>query len=256
MERSEWLRQMREQAEALYDHLSPLYWVTFGKYENAAHRAFLRKFLDLVKEARGAGEPGAILSAACGAGRYDGLLLEAGHSVLGIDQSARMLAQAREHFPRERYPQLRYEKMGLQEMDFVEAFDGAICVDALEHVPPEDYPGILRGLQEALKPGGVLYFTVDQADAGEIQASYERARARGLPVVFGEVADKVEQAYQQARALGRPLLHGELADAAVYHYYPPLEQVREWVMQAGLAVIDEGAGSGYYHFIARKSSLS
>lgn len=252
MERSEWLRQMRQQAEALYDHLSPLYWETFGKYENAAHRAFLQKFLERVN----VGEPGAVLSAACGAGRYDALLLEAGHSVLGVDQSARMLARAREHLPRERYPRLRYEKMGLQEMDFQAAFDGAICLDALEHVPPEDYPGILRGLQEALKPGGVLYFTVDQASAEEIQASYERARARGLPVVPGEVADKVEQAYQQARALGRPLFPGELADAAVYHYYPALAQVREWVMQAGLSVVDEGAGSGYYHFIARKSSLA
>jgi hypothetical protein len=45
--------------------------------------------------------------------RYDGILLEAGHSVVGIDQSAGMLARARE-----RFPAARYEKMGLQEMDF------------------------------------------------------------------------------------------------------------------------------------------
>jgi trans-aconitate methyltransferase len=37
------------------------------------------------------------------------LLLEAGHSVVGIDQSAGMLARAREHFPK-----VRYEKIGLQ----------------------------------------------------------------------------------------------------------------------------------------------
>lgn len=247
MDRSEWLRQMREQAEALYDRLSPLYWVTFGMYENAAHKAFLGKFLERVKQASSGG-PGAILSAACGAGRYDGLLLEAGHSVVGTDQSARMLARARE-----RCPSIRYEKMGLQELDFHAAFDGVTCMDAMEHVPPEEYPGILRRFQEALKPGGVLYFTVDQASAEEIEAAYQRARARGLPVVFGEVADKVEQAYQQARALGRPLLSGKLADAAVYHYYPSLARVREWVMQAGLPVVDEGAGSGYYHFIAKKT---
>jgi 2-polyprenyl-3-methyl-5-hydroxy-6-metoxy-1,4-benzoquinol methylase len=94
-----------------------------------------------------------LLSAACGAGRFDGVLLEAGHSVVGIDQSAGMLARAREHFPG-----ARYEKIGLQEMDFREEFDGAICMDAMEHICPEDWPVILRGFQAALKPGGVLYF--------------------------------------------------------------------------------------------------
>ena len=67
------------------------------------------------------------------------MLLEAGHSVVGIDQSAGMLARAREHFP-----EAQYEKISLQEMDFREAFDGIICMDAMEHVCPEDWPGILR----------------------------------------------------------------------------------------------------------------
>jgi hypothetical protein len=30
MERAEWLKQMREKAEKLYDHFSPLYWVKYG----------------------------------------------------------------------------------------------------------------------------------------------------------------------------------------------------------------------------------
>jgi hypothetical protein len=47
------------------------------------------------------------------------MLLEAGHSVVGIDQSAGMLARARE-----RFPEARYVKMGLQEMSFREALDG------------------------------------------------------------------------------------------------------------------------------------
>jgi ubiquinone/menaquinone biosynthesis C-methylase UbiE len=62
------------------------------------------------------------------AGRYDGELLDAGHHVVGIDQSAGMLERAREHFP-----QAQYEKMGLQEMNFHEQFDGAICGLAGDH---------------------------------------------------------------------------------------------------------------------------
>lgn len=239
IERAEWLKQMQQKAEALYDHVSPQYWVTFGLYENETHREYLQRFLDRIPS------HSTLLSAACGAGRYDGILLEAGHSVLGIDQSVGMLARAREHFP-----EVRYEKMSLQEMDFHEAFDGVICMDAMEHICPEDYPGILRSFQEALKPGGVLYFTADRAEAPDfdLETYYKRAKALGLPVVFGEVADEV--AYEQA--MERSEVSGEQADIAVYHYYPPLEKVREWIDQAGFAIEEEGEGSGLHHFIVRK----
>ena len=57
-------------------------------------------------------------------------------------------------------------------------------VDALEHVSPEDYPRILARFQEALKPGGVLYFTMEVPEPGEVEGAYERAKAMGLPVVL------------------------------------------------------------------------
>jgi 2-polyprenyl-3-methyl-5-hydroxy-6-metoxy-1,4-benzoquinol methylase len=226
-------------AEALYDQLSPQYWVSYGFYENETHLEYLQQFLERVAPG------GAVLSAGCGAGRYDGFLLEAGHSVIGIDQSAGMLKRAQEHFP-----QVRYEKMGLQDMAFHAAFDGVICMDAMEHVCPEDYPVILGKFQEALKQGGVLYFTMDN-EPGDLEAAYERARAKGLPVVFGEVVDQVEDSYEQIESLDQvpPDMN---SDSAVYHFYPSLDQARQWIDQAGLAIEAEGAGSGYYHFVARK----
>ena len=249
MERAEWLKKMRAQAEALYDRLAPAYWVKFGLYANAAHRQFIEKFLGRL------GSQSAILDAACGAGRYDGMLLEAGHSVLGIDQSGSMLARAREVFPQERFSGLRYAKMGLQEMNFQARFDGVICIDALEHVCPEDWPGILARFQKALRPGGVLYVTVEVAEWGEVSQAYERAKALGLPVVYGEVVDETDEidaAYAQAAALDWQAISGEQADLAVYHYYPPPEQVRAWLDQAGLAIEEEGTGDGYAHLLARK----
>lgn len=237
MERAEWLEQMRDKAEKLYDLYSPRYWVELGRYPNETHVEYLQKFLGRIPPR------GTLLSAGCGAGRYDGMLLEAGHSVVGIDQSAGMLARAREHFP-----EARYEKIGLQEMDFREEFDGVICIDALEHVCPEDWPGIVRGFEEALKPGGVLYFTVDRG-GDHVEAAYERAKALGLPVVFGEVANQVEEAYERAVASGGK---AEAEDVAVYHYHPPLEQAREWIGQAGLAIEEEGTGKWYEHFVVRK----
>jgi hypothetical protein len=44
----------------------------------------------------------------------------------------------------------------------------------------------------------------------------------------------------------------ELTGRAVYHYYPPLAKVREWIDQADLIIELEGAGSGFHHFLARK----
>ena len=246
MERAEWLKKMRTQAEALYDHLAPAYWVSFGLYANTTHRRFIEKFLGRLET------QSFLLDAACGAGRYDEMLIEAGHEVLGIDQSARMLARAREYFPLERFPKLRYMKVGLQEMEFEAEFGGAICMDALEHVSPEDWPGILTRFQKALKPGGVLYVTVEIADWEEVRKAFGRAKALGLPVVFGEVVDELDASYAQVARLDVPTIHGEQADLAVYHYYPSPEQVRTWFNEAGLEIEDEGAGDRYAHLLARK----
>jgi 2-polyprenyl-3-methyl-5-hydroxy-6-metoxy-1,4-benzoquinol methylase len=241
MERAEWLKQMRKRAEALYDRFSPRYWVTWGLAVEETHRIYLQKFLERVPPG------GTILSGACGAGRFDGILLEAGHRVVGIDQSAKMLARAKEHFPK-----VEYKKMALHEMNFREMFDGVICMDAMEHICPEDYPEILRDFQEALKPGGILYFTADREEEPDfdLQMYFEQGKASGLPIVFGEVAD--EAAFEQAMAMEQTDVSDELTDRAVYHYYPLLEKVREWIDQAGFAVEEEGAGSGFHHFVVRK----
>jgi 2-polyprenyl-3-methyl-5-hydroxy-6-metoxy-1,4-benzoquinol methylase len=248
MNRAEWLKKMRKMAEALYDHISPAYWVKYGQDLDASHREFSEKFLGRL-------EPqSAILDAACGAGLYDGMLISAGHQVLGIDLSGGMLAQARQHFPQERYPNLHYAQMGLQEMSLKAEFDGLICVDALEHICPEDWPRILARFHKALKPGGVLYVTVDALELGEYGEAYERARAMGLPVVFGEVVDELDTAYAQAtalEALDPKAISGDRLDHSVYHFHPSMQQVRAWFDQARLEIIEEGVGDEYWHLLAR-----
>jgi 2-polyprenyl-3-methyl-5-hydroxy-6-metoxy-1,4-benzoquinol methylase len=253
MERKKWLEEMRSRAEALYDHGAPLYWGTWGMDNPESHRATLLKFLGMLPPS------GNILSAACGAGRFDGFLVEAGHNVVGVDQSAGMLARAREHFPEDRFPQLHYEKLGLQEIagtpTFQAAFDGIICMDSMEHICPEDYPGILRGFHAALKPGGVLYITVEThetalEDVEDLTAAYERAKAKGLPVAPGEVVDELDNAFPLVMADRE--MHGEVAHNAVYRFYPPLEQVQVWLAQAGLVILEEGHGDDVHHIIARR----
>ncbi len=222
MDRIDWLKEMRRHCEAEYDRAAPLYWDQYGLYSNITHQQFIQEFLSRLP-------PGStILDAACGAGRYLPFLLEKQHSVLAVDQSEGMLARAREKFP-----QVRFEKVGLQEMSYQGVFDGAICMDAMENVPPEDWPRVLGNFRRALKPGGHLYFTaetIEMADEKEIREAYEKSLQAGLPVVFGEWPDE-----------------------GVYHYHPTNREVREWTRQAGFEVLKEANGEiWYYHILLRK----
>jgi 2-polyprenyl-3-methyl-5-hydroxy-6-metoxy-1,4-benzoquinol methylase len=242
MEREKWLKQVRENTEKLYDHFSPLYWVKFGLQPNETHKEYLQKFLRMLSP------HSKLLSAGCGAGRYDGILSEAGHTVVGIDISEGMLERAREKFP-----EIKYEKKGVQEIDYQNDFDGAICIDALEHIFPEEWPITVRNFKEALKPDGILYFTLDISATETLKGSFEKAKSKGLPVMFGEVAEDLNEAFEEIIGTEKGVApDNDLADKAVYHYYPSVMQVREWLDQEDFVVAEEGVGKWYMHFITRK----
>lgn len=223
MDRITWLREMRRDCEEQYDtRWAPLYGEKWGLYDNATHQQFIREFLSLIPQGS------TILDAACGAGRYLPFLLEKKHSIIGIDQSQGMLARAKAKFPA-----VRFEKVRLQEMAYREVFDGAICMDAMENVCPEDWPLVLSNFHRALKQRGYLYFTaetIENADENEIKQAFERALQAGLPVIYGE-----------------------WPDAGVYHYHPTNRQVKDCAQHAGFEILREGNGEmWYYHILVRK----
>jgi len=221
MDRQDWLNERRREAEERYSTLwAPLYDTVGGIYPNASHQEYMKKFLSLIME------PGTILDAACGAGRYMPMLLAEGHSVVGIDQAQGMLDQAKAKFP-----SVQVEKTGLQEMSYSEAFDGAICMDALEHVPPEDWPPIFQNFHRALKPNRYLYFTVEVADEQDVAQAFQQGKEMGLPIVYGEWPNNSD----------------------VYHYYPTMPQVREWLLESGFKLMEEDEADGYHHFVVRKA---
>lgn len=249
MERAEWLKKVRRMAESLYDHGAPAYWVDWGVDIDDMHREYIEKFLRRLRP------KSYLLDAACGAGRFDRDLYNAGHTLVGIDQSRGMLARAREHYPLDKFPRLSYLNMGLQEMDFPPTFDGIICMDAMEHICPEDWPLILMRFQKALKPLGIIYLTVDILKPETDRQSYERAHAIGLPVVYGEVVDELESAYAQAmemEPLNLKTLSYERLDHTVYHFHPSLEQSRLWFTQAGFTIAEEEKDNDYVHVLAKK----
>jgi hypothetical protein len=80
----------------------------------------------------------------------------------------------------------------------------------------------------------------------------------GLPAgqMSGPLPGQLTRGIQRSTSLD-PLdptaIAGERLDHSVYRYNPPLEQVRAWLAQPGLAVEEEGIGDGYAHFLARRS---
>jgi SAM-dependent methyltransferase len=227
MNRHDWLKLKRHSTEECYDRLwASIYDDNWGSTIDPVHQRFVT---DL---ANACPETGSILDAACGTGKYWPILLASGRRFTGIDQSRAMLDRATR-----KYPQVRAKKFGLQEMNFQEAFDLILCIDAMEMIFPEEWPKVLSNFHRALKQDGQLYFTVEIAPHEMIESDFKAAIDLGLPVVYGEsVFATVE---------------GE--EDGGYHFYPAMEQVRIWITEAGFTIKEEAEANDYHHFWVKKN---
>ena len=174
MDRREWLAARRSAVEHDYTSDAPTYDDGYDPV-TPVHRRFVDRLIGTCPDG------GRILDAACGTGPYLGMVLDAGRQVLGTDQSTGMLARAKA-----KHPDAQLEHVGLQELAFEGEFDAAMCIDAMEHVPPEDWPRVLGNLRRALRPGGHLYLTVEEVDRRELDRVFVETKEAGLPTVRGE----------------------------------------------------------------------
>jgi ubiquinone/menaquinone biosynthesis C-methylase UbiE len=222
VDRGEWLAERRAAVEHEYTLEAPTY---DEGYDPATpeHRRFVARLIETCPPA------GAVLDAPCGTGPYVGMVLDAGRVVVGVDQSAGMLDQARA-----KHPGVRFEQGGLQELAFDGEFDAAMCIDAMENVPPEDWPLVLANLRRAVRPGGHVYLTVEEIDREVIREAFEVAKAAGWPAVYGEVVE---------------------GDTAGYHFYADRDRIEGWLTDAGFEVVEDADewldGYGYRHLLLR-----
>lgn len=219
MDRRAWLLERRAAVGASYDSEAPTY--DEDPYPVETQRRFVERLVATCPP------DGIVLDAPCGTGRYFGLVAAAGRRVVGIDQSAGMLAQARA-----RDIAVALDLVGLQELAFDGDFDAAMTVDAMENVFPEDWPAVLANLRRAVRPGGHLYLTVEEVPETVVDDAFADLSARGLPVVRGEVIE---------------------GDVAGYHYYPGRHQVARWLEAEGLAIVDQDTETyedwAYWHLL-------
>jgi SAM-dependent methyltransferase len=180
-----------------------------------SHAAFVSRLVTLIQPG------GDVLDAACGTGKYWPAVLAAGLRVTGADQSVGMLAQARRT-----HPEVPTQVLALQDLtaaaDLRGRFDGLLCVDALEYIAPEDWPGVAAGLAAALKPQAPAYVTVEVPD-GPLPAPVD---PRQVP--------------------------GEHFEGGGYHYYPARDQARDWLAAAGFRIEDEQEADYYSHFLLER----
>jgi len=226
MDRAAWLAERRMAVEADYSSDAATY---DDGYDPATpvHRGFVARLIETCPPG------GSVLDAACGTGPYIGMVREAGRAVVGVDQSTGMLARARS-----KYPDVRFAHVGLQEIAFDGEFDAAMCTDAMEHVPPEDWPLVLGNLRRAVRPGGHVYLTVEEVERERRDEAFAEAVADGSPAVDGEAA---------------------VLSTGGYHYYPLREQVLGWLAETGLEIVDQADewldGYGYHHLFLRTPGL-
>ena len=224
-DRGAWLRELRRVNERQEDALADDFDALYGEIE-PTHQAFIERFLSRLPP------DGRVLDAACGTGKYFPAVLASGRQLLGVDHAGAYLAKAAAKFP-----QVPTDKHDLQELPYQGEFDGVLCMDAMECIPPEDWPPVLERFHRALRPGGWLYLTVELARQDQVRAANQSARRSGLPVVDGEVVWDEPDGY--------------------YHYYPSVQQVRAWLADAGFAVDQEteapwhDEGYAYHHLLAR-----
>lgn len=115
---------------------------------NADVSALYEHFVSKIKQSA------SILDLGCGSGRDSKYFLDAGYQVTAVDGSGELCRIASEliHQP---VRQLLFE-----DLDYHEEFDAVWACASLLHVPKAEIQDIMQKVCKALKPHGILYFSV------------------------------------------------------------------------------------------------
>jgi SAM-dependent methyltransferase len=101
--------------------------------------------------------PARVLDVGCGPGFGSSRLLERGYDVVGVDFSERAIGFARILVPGAPFVCADIRELGADSVG--PAFDAAVCIEVLEHVPPDDRHRTLEGVYRVLAPGGTFVLT-------------------------------------------------------------------------------------------------
>lgn len=163
-----------------------------------------------------------VLDASCGLASGWKRLKEAGCRMVGLDRSFPLLKTQAKREGRAQFAQALIQGLPLRH-----SFDGILCMEGVNLLPPEDWPLAVSGFRRSLRPGGWLYINVEIIPVLTLKEMYEASRQRSEPIRFGEWVDE---------------------DG--YHFYPMNHQVSSWLAEAGLTIRLMKTGDGFMHILA------
>jgi SAM-dependent methyltransferase len=159
-----------------------------------------------------------VLDVGCGHGLYTLDLARRGASLVGCDLQRPALAGARQTAAglglagQALFLAADGEALPLPD----DAFDLVVCNCVLEHIPGDQ--AALAAMSRALRPGGLLFLTVDNADHGLVLGWLERVRwllrpevAAG-PTLLAGLNARLDRLYAVLRRYHRDELAGTLSD--------------------------------------------
>src|SRR5437763_12042671 len=114
-----------------------------------------------------------VLDVGCGTGHLTKKIAEAGASVVGVDASPAMIAEARRNFP-----DLKFEIADAAAMRFDQSFDAVFSNAALHWVRPPE--AAVARMYEVLRPGGRL--VIEMGGKGNVRRVLDAAAAAGRAV--------------------------------------------------------------------------
>jgi SAM-dependent methyltransferase len=148
-------------ARTAYDAVAAFYANQFKDTldDRPVERGLLAAFAEKVRHA----PAGPIIDLGCGPGHIAAHLHGLGLPVLGVDQSAEMLAEGSARYPTVRFAQGSITRLGLAG----NSCSGALSRSSVIHLPPALLPSALTEFARVLVPGGWLLLTFSATDGPE-----------------------------------------------------------------------------------------
>jgi SAM-dependent methyltransferase len=148
-------------ARTAYDAVAGVYADLFKDTlnERPVERGLLAAFAELV----GGGPAGPVVDLGCGPGHIAAHLHGLGLPVLGVDQSAEMLA-----IGRARYPEVSFARGALTSLGLADdSCRGVLSRSSIIHLPPALLPAAVAEFARVLGPGGWLLLSFSTTDGPE-----------------------------------------------------------------------------------------